>query len=68
MLEKVVNLEDKRGNTPLLLAITLQKAYPNQDFSNLIHLLLMNKSDYRKTNKYDWSCIEEAIFNVSFGL
>jgi ankyrin repeat protein len=64
LLEKVVNSEDVRGNTLLLLAIILQMVYPKNDYYNLIHLLLMNKADIRKANKYEWTPVEEAIFNV----
>lgn len=63
LLDKLVNLEDCRGNSPLLLAIMLKKSHP--DYLSTIKLLLENMADIKKPNAYDWCSVDEAIFSVN---
>jgi len=64
LLEKLTNQEDHRGISPLILAIMLQNMNRGKaDYSDIINLLLKNKSHIKKGKKKDWSPVDEAIFH-----
>jgi len=58
-----LNESDERGNTPLMLATKL--SYRHLDYFELIQILLENGANPRIRDINGWSCLDEAVSQVS---
>lgn len=66
--KSIVNSPDLRGNSPLLLAITLKNHYNDIGFLPIIRELLEHKGDTNYHNSFSISPLEEAVSKVFLGL
>lgn len=58
-MNDIINLRDKRGNTPLLLALKL--SYKSQAYYDIVKLLLIHGADPSLKDYNGWSPIEETV-------
>ncbi len=63
LTEKIINSPDLRGNSPIMLAVILKNHFKDISFLPIIRELLQNKGNFKATNSFSISALEEAISN-----